>query len=265
MKARLLPFLEQTAAFNALNMSNGTIDPTNFTVYTTTINSFLCPSDGNVPSGNSLASGTPTGLSPRQVAYNSYANNIGTIYNNPTCCRMDGPAYLLDTNSYGPTVKLASVTDGTSNTAMWSEWVRGMNASPTDGKHQIYTAGLTFQSTSSSPPLATISQSCQSSTTQFALFGSVWDAKGGSWLLHYAGIGGGYSHIMTPNKKACLFQGEYPGTADTLIGASSNHSGGVNVGMLDGSVRFIKDSVAQQTWWALATMAGGEVIDASSY
>jgi hypothetical protein len=35
--------------------------------------------------------------------------------------------------------------------------------------------------------------------------------------------------------------------------------------MLDGSVRFIKDSVAQQTWWALATMAGGEVIDASSY
>jgi prepilin-type N-terminal cleavage/methylation domain-containing protein/prepilin-type processing-associated H-X9-DG protein len=264
MKARILSFMEQTAAWNSLNMSNSSIDPTNFTVYTTTINTFLCPSDGNVPSGNTQFSGTPTGLSPRQVAYNSYPNNLGTIYNNPACCRMDGPAYLLATNTYGPLIRLASITDGTSNTVMWSEWVRGMNASATDGKHQIYTAGVTLQDTSPKP-LTTISQACQSSTTPFALFGSVWDAKGGSWLLHYAGVGGGYSHIMTPNKKGCLFQGAYPNTTETIIGASSNHSGGVNVGMLDGSVRFIKDSVAQQTWWALATCAGGEVIDASSY
>jgi hypothetical protein len=39
----------------------------------------------------------------------------------------------------------------------------------------------------------------------------------------------------------------------------------VNVGFLDGSVKFIKDSVSNQTWWAIATKAGGEVIDASSY
>ena len=53
--------------------------------------------------------------------------------------------------------------------------------------------------------------------------------------------------------------------ARTLVGASSNHSGGVNVGMIDGSVRFVKNTVAPQTWWALATKAGGEVLDASSY
>ena len=39
----------------------------------------------------------------------------------------------------------------------------------------------------------------------------------------------------------------------------------MNVAFLDGSVKFIKDSVSQQTWWALATKANGEVIDASSY
>ena len=36
------------------------------------------------------------------------------------------------------------------------------------------------------------------------------------------------------------------------------------MGFLDGSVKFIKDSINLQTWGAVATMAGGEVIDASS-
>ena len=49
-----------------------------------------------------------------------------------------------------------------------------------------------------------------------------------------------------------------------MIGAQSNHSGGVNVGFLDGSVKFIKDSVSLQTWGAIATKAGGEVIGADS-
>jgi len=39
----------------------------------------------------------------------------------------------------------------------------------------------------------------------------------------------------------------------------------VNTGFLDGSVRFVKNSVSNQTWWGLATKAGGEIIDASSY
>jgi hypothetical protein len=39
----------------------------------------------------------------------------------------------------------------------------------------------------------------------------------------------------------------------------------VNVGFLDGSVKFVKDAVNQQTWWAIATKSNNEVIDASSY
>ena len=50
----------------------------------------------------------------------------------------------------------------------------------------------------------------------------------------------------------------------TMVGASSYHSGGVNVGMLDGSVRFVKDSVNLATWGAIATKAGGEVVSADS-
>jgi prepilin-type processing-associated H-X9-DG protein len=74
----------------------------------------------------------------------------------------------------------------------------------------------------------------------------------------------GYSQINTPNLKACIFStdsDQAPG--ETMVGASSYHPGGVNVGMLGGSVRFVKSSVAQPTWWGIATKAGGDVIDAS--
>jgi prepilin-type processing-associated H-X9-DG protein len=49
-----------------------------------------------------------------------------------------------------------------------------------------------------------------------------------------------------------------------MVGASSNHPGGVNVGFLDGTVRFIKNSVSRPTWWAIATRAGGEVISSDT-
>ena len=47
--------------------------------------------------------------------------------------------------------------------------------------------------------------------------------------------------------------------------ATSAHSGGVNVALADGSVKFIKNSISWQTWWALGTKANGEVVSADSY
>ena len=46
---------------------------------------------------------------------------------------------------------------------------------------------------------------------------------------------------------------------------NSNHHGGVNMCIADGSVRFVKDTINLQTWWALGTRAGREIIDADSY
>jgi hypothetical protein len=37
------------------------------------------------------------------------------------------------------------------------------------------------------------------------------------------------------------------------------------MGMADGSVRFIKNSISLTTWWSLATIAGGEIISSDSY
>ena len=75
---------------------------------------------------------------------------------------------------------------------------------------------------------------------------------------------------MPPNQLACYFSNDNGNPSSTrvdrtMIGAQSNHPGGVNVAFCDGSVKFIKDSVNLNTWGALATMAGGEVISADSY
>jgi hypothetical protein len=39
----------------------------------------------------------------------------------------------------------------------------------------------------------------------------------------------------------------------------------VNVVLCDGSVRGVGNSISPPTWWALGTMAGGEVISSDSY
>ena len=48
-------------------------------------------------------------------------------------------------------------------------------------------------------------------------------------------------------------------------GAGSWHPGGINVLMGDGSARFIKNNISPYTWFALATIAGGELLSSDSY
>jgi prepilin-type processing-associated H-X9-DG protein len=50
-----------------------------------------------------------------------------------------------------------------------------------------------------------------------------------------------------------------------MLNANSNHSGGVNMGFLDGSVEFTKGRINLGTYAAPATKAGGEIIDAGAY
>ena len=50
-----------------------------------------------------------------------------------------------------------------------------------------------------------------------------------------------------------------------LFTPSSGHPGGVDVLMADGSVKFIKDSVAMPTWISLGSRDGGEVVSSDSY
>ena len=55
------------------------------------------------------------------------------------------------------------------------------------------------------------------------------------------------------------------GPTYAAVTARSYHPGGVNAVFLDGSVRFIKDSINWMTWRALGTIASGEVISSDGY
>jgi prepilin-type N-terminal cleavage/methylation domain-containing protein/prepilin-type processing-associated H-X9-DG protein len=265
MKARLLPYLEQEIMWNALNQG-GKAEATaadlapgsNDTVVTSQVNAFLCPSDINVPVGT-YAVLNKTGA--RQVGYGSYPNNIGTILRN-NGGKLDGPAYHMGTPSQGGTITLNKISDGLSNTAIFSEWIRGRNLpNANTGLSRVYNALVAYPSANGSVALKTYLDGCRNSTTPYPAY----DSKGMKWLNDNCSEGGGYSHIMTPNLQACFFQGDGAQVGRTLVGASSHHSGGVNTAFLDGSVKFIKSSVAQTVWWAISTKAGGEAVEAGSF
>ena len=97
-------------------------------------------------------------------------------------------------------------------------------------------------------------------------------ANGNIWLAGNPGSSlcwDAYNHFMPPNSTGCDNQADgNTGGWATLPDAfppSSNHSGGVNIGFADGSVRFIKDTVAVQNWWAIGTRNGSEVISSDGF
>jgi prepilin-type N-terminal cleavage/methylation domain-containing protein/prepilin-type processing-associated H-X9-DG protein len=282
MNARLLPYMEQQGIYNALNQSFFAIPLkadvpyallVQVTATSATINAFLCPSDGNDPSAAVIAMyGYKTGLC-------NYGNNIGTCYtfNNNA---FDGPCWRMEDDTKGPPVTIASITDGTSNTAMRSEWIKGNNTRV--GRQAIYAAvGLNFNPCTPCVPgpvagggwqanLMAVASTCRPNLSSTA----VQDYKGAAWADGECGIGGGYSHLLAPNKPNCYFTNKQFATAGeafyghddiTMINASSFHPGGVNMGFVDGSVKFVKDSVSLGTYGSIATKAGGEVVSSDAY
>jgi prepilin-type N-terminal cleavage/methylation domain-containing protein/prepilin-type processing-associated H-X9-DG protein len=265
MKVRILPFMEQQQLFNAYNFMFGDYGYNYFDYYgpvanqsvgATQINSFLCPSDKNPGNtGNYKSGGNPNYDSGRKMGVSNYLTNAGTErrYNGSNV--VTGPAWWLgNNNSIGRMVALASVTDGTSNTAVFSEIVKGLSGENQPGLNLVYSNPAALGSGKSN--LAD-SQACQAITTTTG----AWDYKGEYWTQQDMGRGGTYNHINPPNTKACHAGG---GGYDGQVGASSKHPGGVNVLMLDGSVKFVKDSVKYETWQAIATIAKGEVVSADS-
>ena len=265
MKERILPFLEQQIVFNAFNQSIPYNSVQNGTATSTNINAYLCPSDG-VRVNRGMAS-----YPSHDFGDTNYANNLGNCVT-LNGIKFDGPAYTIGSNQFGPVVTLATITDGTSNTAIHSETLKGSGVAK-PGLAALYVSPDAFNWSGTISPTVTgnvystlqmLSSKCQAST-KFATFVT----RGYTWSYEMVGTGGGYTHIQTPNKKACVFSNnnsDPPGSSISgEIGAQSYHSGGVNVGFLDGSVRFIKDSVNQMAWWSLATMQGGEVISADAF
>jgi len=281
MKTRILPFMEQNAAMNAINFDVSPVKPStgagypvgrliNGTAGAIQISSFLCPSDPNPGNtGLNQASGSTMSFA---VGVSNYPNNVG---NNRayTGGRINGPAYYLGGSAHmgatsdfpadvGAVVNISSVTDGLSNTVIFSEWVKGSNGSRQPGLNLVWyrAAGVSTSGSNEGDYQACLNLTPIDSPNP-------WDYKGEYWMSGDVGRGGGYHHIAPPNSKSCKNDGSFSDgwNAGWLISASSFHSGGVNAAFCDGSVKFIKNSISRETWRALGTMAGGEIVSSDAY
>ena len=241
----LLPFMEQTVVFSSLNYSIVRLDPGNNTAMATAVSSFLCPSD---PQQQML----PVGQAGENYRPNS-GNTIDYVWGwsdpwgfNTSLPPFNGPCYP------GSKTRMAEITDGTSNTAGWSEMGLGdmSNAIATEKTDQFWTQ------TYPSLPNDAISQ-CQSFLVSNLSYQGL-STSGVPWIE--GSTSAMYNHVNVPDKRSCIFP---PGRI--MNTANSYHPGGVNVAFCDGSVRFIKDSVALATWRALGSRNGGEVISSDSY
>jgi prepilin-type N-terminal cleavage/methylation domain-containing protein/prepilin-type processing-associated H-X9-DG protein len=282
--AFILPFSEQTPLYNSINFIYGGANPTNrinSTVFATYINSYNCPSDGR----DAYTYSSGIGYNPPHFNYTASAGSIplddwqyfgGTCLCDGIYCHVDGstlPGYSADLGPpSGFVVNAAMITDGLSNTAAWSERVRGIGydengtVDPQPPSTTLwYIPDFTQGGTVADVP--TVYANCIASTTVYSASisptGSTQRHVG--WLWWSGSFNSArYSHTMPPNAKLCVYGGDDNYAAEAY-GPLSRHPGGANVAFADGSVRFIKQSVAPPTWWALGSRAGGEIISADQY
>jgi prepilin-type N-terminal cleavage/methylation domain-containing protein/prepilin-type processing-associated H-X9-DG protein len=142
----------------------------------------------------------------------------------------DGRSLVRPTSSLVNVVRLDDITDGTSCTLMLSETVIGVN--PPGNASDL--RGFTWWG-----PAAMFHAFHPPNTTAPDMF-------------QFATM----CHSLPAQNLPCDV------AADVQLAARSRHRGGVTAGMCDGSVRFVADEIATETWRALSTSQGDEVIPA---
>ena len=172
-------------------------------------------------------------------------------------------------------IKIASFTDGTSNTAVMSESVQSNSGQQIDGLGMVY-AGPTWnqfigQGSQLSPPDWLAAQYCQNEPPALAprttggRENSPSRADTTSTPTPRPPIVAPATGRMCNSFPSVSSDQDYAGATQTMVAASSWHPGGVNVLFMDGSVHFIKNSINFMPWYAIATPAGGEVVSSDSY
>ncbi len=274
--AQLSPYMEQSSIYNTMNFDwpiapgPGASGPfagfpawKPFPVHSTSISAkvgfFLCPSDGAPPSVT-LPDGVST-YGPTNYHFctgdgQPGSGRVGDAGNpNNAAVAADG-AFIL-----GPPQSMATITDGSSNTAAASEQLIGpasggvtTTAGPTPP--QDARRGAVYVASSPLPDDPTAG--CNGMIAGWRL-----DKGYGWWDGDYRSSL--YNHYLTPNSKIYDCWQSSPPHNPAIKAARGNHPGGVNVLCCDGHVQFVKDSVSLPTWRALSTRNGGEVVSADAY
>jgi prepilin-type N-terminal cleavage/methylation domain-containing protein/prepilin-type processing-associated H-X9-DG protein len=268
--AALLPQFEQSALYNAANFNWG-VDVggacwfANSTVITAKVATFLCPSDPNNGRSGNGDNGTNNYfacLGATTSLFQGKATNAPTLANVPTS------GLFAWQQCYG----LNTVIDGTSNTVAFGESVVGASTQRPGQKNiglinvaAIPAAALVLDAKSAQAGVISGIRACDAAWNNGS---STTDLQRGRLWAHGGVVSSAFTSIVTPNSRQdqwthCSNNGS--GSFSVFANLNSFHPGGVNVLMADGSVRFVKESINQLSWWGLGTKAGGEIISADAF
>jgi prepilin-type N-terminal cleavage/methylation domain-containing protein/prepilin-type processing-associated H-X9-DG protein len=301
--ASILGQLDQIPLFNQLNfaVSSGWLgpfstlggwDPQNTTVLATQVGVLLCPSEDKKV--------TNIGPGTRR----NYVANFGgpanfMAWSGVLVPLKDSPplayAGVYSNGNSGTTFGMEGITDGSSNTAMFSETLLGSGpASPiawaATTRKNTYMWLVPFNNIWDQGPQGGVDaflflQACKGLPGITLSVGLLPPVNGNIWLAGNPGsslMWDAYNHYMPPNGTACAAANDFNvnplgsgsistatyggwGTFMDALPPSSNHPGGVNIAFADGSVKWVKDSITPNTWWSLGTRNGQEAISSDAY
>lgn len=273
-QALLLAFIEQANKFNQFNLNYRTWDDNgvgglakvagiNLPARIQDIPVFLCPSDpSTVVRGANWADQSDLSYPEGRLNYLACLGTTATSTSTGAGAGIFAASWSGNQILKGATI--VSVSDGTSNTAFFAEVMRTTEPWPrVSGKRTntsiIMNAAVAGASANDSDGRAI--PSCAS--------GSPW-----SYTISYAGLEfernlpgtTTYTHTLPPNWNRLVPSGtQHYNCSDNSavvmhVSASSYHTGGVNMVMADGSVRFARDSIQFSTWQAMGSRAGGDIL-----
>ncbi len=264
VNGRILSFMEQNTLFNAINLSTNQTAPVNLTVTGLSINVFICPSEVN----------------PQSYDASFGSSAVSTV----GWCMGDwyvwgGFGALPNRTAFGPNLsrRAADFRDGLSSTLMASE-VRSHQYERTNcGVLSPYNTPGSVLPPDVPPSVVTPLLGADGSPCSLSAGHTSW-ADGS---VDESGM----TTAWTPNTKVVVSPNdgvklESPSSEDLdLVGtpeasggptfaavtSRSYHPGGVNGLFGDGSVRFIKQTIDGNTWRALGSVNGSEIISADQY
>jgi prepilin-type N-terminal cleavage/methylation domain-containing protein/prepilin-type processing-associated H-X9-DG protein len=251
---RILPFMEQGPAFNAINFTLRYSVPENTTVSSLSISSFLCPSEINPQ---------PRSTATARYGVNNYGWNMGDWYVWGGFAGTPNRAPFQINQSR----RFAGFSDGLSNTIVAAE-VKAYQ--PNLGN----CGGLAnIDNPADVPPASADPYAVVPEYTTGCTLSATGHTEWVDGAVHETGM----TTAWTPNRR--IIRPGAPGQDLDLIGrresqggptfaavtSRSYHPGGVNALFGDGSVKFLKDTIDGAAWRALGTVGGGEVVSSDSY
>ncbi|MCE9525132.1 MAG: DUF1559 domain-containing protein [Planctomycetales bacterium] len=244
--AYLLPFMEYSNVHQQIDFTVSWNNVNNAAARGTVVPIFNCPSDRMDARIRGLAGTNYRACQGSGILFG------GTLQTNPS--KQDygvplpnGVFYQKSATPFG------EITDGLSNTAAFSEHIRG-DGDNTQANERMDTFEPGTQPKTPDQALA----DCLAVNWQ-DLSKQGYSDVGFPWLEGYHSTSL-YYHVGGPNSRSCM----YPSNR-IMTSANSNHPNGVNVTLCDGSVRFVGNSVNLQVWRRIGSRDGNDPVNATDF